>query len=73
MIGQGTTVLAVKHGSNFRGTGGFSTAYPTAIDFYFSATASNNTLTLVACNSCRPKEDSYPLETMAVESITGIL
>lgn len=73
MEGQGTKILAIKHGVNFRGIGGMSTATPTIINFQFNATVSGNDLTLVACNNCRPLDDSYSVTNMTITAIKGIL
>jgi hypothetical protein len=71
MDGQGATILASKHGNYLRGIGGYSSATPTIVDFYFAATFVGNVLTFVACLSRNPVTGA--ITNMTVTAIYGVL
>lgn len=78
MVGQGTTILAMRNGQYIRGIGGYSTATPTQILYSFAATVEGNAWTFVACNQINHEQTASEvvlseIKPMTVSKIKGII
>lgn len=69
--GQGTTVLAIRHGKYIRGIGGYTTATPTITHYYFAGEVSGTTVKVIECGSGKPNSTS--ITKLNATSVIGLI